>query len=482
MNRFDKVFRDKLHHAHDTIPEGLWDKISNELDKQEVPKSKSKAYYIWASMLAITIMLLSWWVSDSNQNSSIQISGENTHKDQTSLIENSQTSVDDAILQGSEVISKVYLGRRDIVKTAYTSNNISIPSYDFPASGETKVFSLDNEVKNHDIVDVESNAPTTISPLFDSEDSPSRRQDNAEILSSNESFAIENKINSIEFVNDHSKVSIHEIQDFSVLGQEVVNENFKKSKVEKACPFLWEGSSKSIDIYASLDMTNNIFTALPQFQAYANTRAETERSVLSYSVGARFGYNLGYRWNAYTGINYSVANQEFEYYDPESSQTRNIRIVDFIYSNGIIVDSVVTTKTEYLPGSMKLKYMNAYRTFDIPILARYTIYANSNISLSALSGLYFNIALRKSGRILDYSSNVPVNIESPNDEGIFQFKSQIGVTAVLGLSVAYHINPSMDLLIEPMARLNTASITTDIHPISQRLNTYSLNVGLRQKF
>ena len=152
-----------------------------------------------------------------------------------------------------------------------------------------------------------------------------------------------------------------------------------------------------------------------------------------------------------------------------------------MYENGKIVDSIVTEETVLVPGTSKMTVYNKYRTFDIPILARYTIYANKYLSLSGLTGIYINLALKERGMILNPDSK-PIDITAADDQGQTIFKTQLGISGYASLSMAYHLTPNIDFLLEPNVRIQTEAMNTNIHPIDQNFTTFGLSTGLRYRF
>ncbi|MBC7884524.1 MAG: hypothetical protein H7X99_03570, partial [Saprospiraceae bacterium] len=258
---------------------------------------------------------------------------------------------------------------------------------------------------------------------------------------------------------------------------------FQKSKPVASCPFVFDTQDISLDGYISHDYTSrHLSLKSGGSSSYLDMRNQTEHGNYSFSAGIRFGYNISYRWNLHTGLNYSQINEKFEYTDPESNQTRIITIKDYIYQNGKIVDSIITEELIIVPGTSKLKVYNKYRTLDIPILARYTLLANNKFSLSAISGLYINLTQSQKGMFLSPDESTPVAFTKGTEEGIKTFKNQLGISVYAGVSLAYHLTSSLDLLLEPNARIQTESMTLDSYPLSQRYNTFGMTTGIRYKF
>lgn len=250
---------------------------------------------------------------------------------------------------------------------------------------------------------------------------------------------------------------------------------------KEACSFIWRGYQKSLDIYYSSDFADIQLSGPEEFSSYVDMREATEKTVYSHSMGVRMGYNIGYRWNLHTGLQYSQMNQRFQYTDPEAHEPRIEIIKQYIYSNGQLVDSTFTEKVEYLPGSKHHRIYNKYSTFDIPVLARYTMAANNRWSISAMAGVFLNVAFQQSGIILDRDNTTPIYL-AQESEGTQIFKAGLGVSFYSALSMAYYLSPAWDLLVEPNMRVAPSSMTTSDYPLKQRFNVYGLGVGLRYRF
>jgi hypothetical protein len=110
------------------------------------------------------------------------------------------------------------------------------------------------------------------------------------------------------------------------------------------------------------------------------------------------------------------------------------------------------------------------------------LYADRNISLSAVAGVFINLAFRQKGMIIGTDSDKPVDIAGGPDEQKNIFKSQLGVTGYGALSMAWHVSPLFDLVIEPHFRMHTTSLTHEKYPLQQRYNTVGLTTGLRYRF
>lgn len=448
MNHIDKVFKHKLQHYHVDIPEGAWENIASRLPE---PAKKFRPWWAISSILTVLLFagLTSYIMSDFTPGNQDVIKNINYNSRQnTDFAQSLNTAKSKKDIQSTQINDIKFV---DDINTPYNaSSNISKSKVTY-SKNINQAYTPLNDIFNDNSADL-VDGKTDVK--FEH-----RNPENIAVLSSNLKELIYEKTKNIKARN-----------------------KFFKEKQVKACPFVLDIQDKSVDVYFSHDKVSKVLTSNPGSEDYRNMRATTEQPMYSFSAGARFGYNLSYRWNLHTGFNYSQINEKFEYVDPESNQTRIITIKDYVYDNGKIIDSIVTQQTVLVPGTTSHIVYNKYRTFDIPVLGRYTLYANKYLSLSAVAGIYFNVSMLQRGMILDANNNKPISLNSKDDEGYTMFKTQLGLTGYGSLSLAYHITNRIDFLLEPNIRMQTASMTNNQYPLDQRLNTYSLSTGLRYKF
>ncbi len=458
MTQIDKMFKNKLEHYTVDIPEGAWDNIAARLP--ENPKSRRPWWMIASIATVILVSAFSGWLmsdikptpgdiivasADSDCLQTMHYDHVNSniiHNDNEVIIANDelfaqQNSNVDENNDDFEVVKNINNSHKEI------NTSINVTSQIFVGVPEVQNLSAAVENQRAELVELASLAPI-------------------------HSF--------INYVQD-SKYPQNVVSSSTNLSK--INNG--KDKDAKACPFVFDVQDKSVDVYFSNDFNVKHLSSNAEFTQYKNERNNTETPIYSYSAGVRFGYNLSHRWNLHTGLNYSQINEKFQYIDPESNQTRIITIKDYVYENGKIVDSIVTEETVLVPGTSKMTVYNKYKTFDIPILARYTIYANKYLSLSGLTGIYINLALKESGMILNPDSE-PIDITAADDQGQTIFKTQLGISGYASLSMAYHLTPNIDFLLEPNVRIQTEAMNTNIHPIDQNFTTFGLSTGLRYRF
>lgn len=445
MNQIDKMFKHKLEHYHVEIPDGAWENIASRLPE---PKRKYRPWWALASVLTVVLIAggTSLFMSDSSKST---LSSSNDCKIHSSSIANNQFA---------EVLTINHENKNDLTLLGISGGkNETSTSHLQNATDKHKSLNIDNKY-------IKVSKDVTVQNIID--------------IPENDIVSYESR-NFVQIPYLATNTINHDlVPNRKLLAKGI----FIKEKEAKACPFVIDTQDKSVDLYFSHDFVTKSLSGSAELADYKNMRLATEQPMYSYSAGARFGYNLSYRWNIHTGFNYSQINEKFEYVDPESKQTVITKKINYVYDNGRIIDSVVTEETVILPGTTKLSVYNKYRTFDIPLLGRYTIFANKYLSLSGVAGIFFNISMHEKGMILDANNNKPISFYSKDDEGLTMFKTQLGLSGYGSLSLAYHISDRLDFLLEPNIRLHTEPMTNEQYPLAQKFSTFGISTGLRYKF
>lgn len=472
MKEFDDIFRKKLEHHTSVVSDDNWNKIA-----QQLPKAKNAVRPVWfASLLAIAVLTVT--------SLAVYLSFKDSVIDNNQLAvenDNVTASYSDYISQNLSTHSEITLQKSEILKINDRSTNFK-PESKTPQKNQTYTVEFES-LSPYDF-------PQATHQNINSPISSGIYKDPF-IENITEETADKSGIRDVEsIVSAHLNISVSD-QKIDVPYKEVKSiENQKIAYAaplrhsvsdKEVCSFIWRGYQKSLDFYYSSDFVDMKIAGPDNFREHIDMRNATETTVYSHSAGVRLGYNIGYRWNLHTGINFSQLNQRFQYTDPEANEPRTEIIRQYIYSNGQLVDSTFTEKTEYLPGSKYHKIYNRYTTWDIPVLGRYTLAANNRLSISAMAGVFLNVSFQQSGIILDSDNKTPIYIGRDTEETQI-FKAGLGVSAYGALSLAYYLAPTWDLLIEPNVRIAPSSLTTSSYPLTQRFNTYGLSVGLRYRF
>jgi len=503
MSRYvDKIFKQKLSNHTVPVADDLWDKIEAKLPQKK--KHKPKSFFITLALIPLMSLVLGYFVwntisgsfteqpaqqqsisikaaniasetlsSDSNMlSSSVMNQSSNSLSNQINIVEsnNSLTStpVSSFLLQsrsGFKAKSPSLLGITTKLKNTLSQfGSIDIATNSFGPDNENRLSSIDNNTNE----------------VNDEMQGSNQQISTASITRSPIHTTILDRLPAKEsLVSSRLEGKFKE----GIGLASAMKRKLQKTEPSKACPFGIENQQKSVDVYFSSDFNNRKLEVFDsKDQKLADLRNRSEFSTYSYSAGVRFGYNVSYRWNIHTGLNFSQIKENFKYENPESSQTRLITIKDYIYQNGKIVDSVVTQQVVNVPGTMQYDVENTYRTIDVPIVARYVVMANNMMSISGTIGTMINISMSQRGMILNERLNVADDISSGTVKGNQTFRNQLGLSPVFGLSLALHLTDKIDFLLEPNYKFQSQSITKGDYPLGQKYATYSISTGLRFNF
>ncbi len=484
MHKFDKIFKHKLSHAHTEVAAHNWEKIVSRLDQADALKPRVWPYRLALTGMAIVLLMVgTTWVSNSLQYSDLtsptaknQIN-TNSNKGDTYSLTSSQVAIPYA--DNTEIIAS---GSTDGINNSSLSNDLnatistnhavdsdvrSIKNFAASINKDTPITPVDEGAFQTVVLESSiKNANIQIAPLV----SP-----NFDAVISNDEHLISDVIASSN-APQTIKLPALGYQPSTLLAIRRKIKSKPTSKTTPACPFTLNGHMKSLEVYVSHDYISKSLSAPDEFVNVIAERESSESAMYSFSAGFRFGYMIAPRVNVHLGANYSHMNEKFSYVDPESVQERTITIKDYIYENGKIIDSLVTTETIKLPGTSTIKKQNSFTSFDIPILGRFTILGNRNISLSALAGPIINVSYGHKGMIIGTDLK-PVDI---SDNQIY--KPQLGVRLYSGISLAYHLAGDLDFVFEPHARISFDDVSKDNYPIAQRHQSFGVHTGLRYRF
>ncbi|KXK36938.1 MAG: hypothetical protein J5I52_08005 [Saprospiraceae bacterium] len=457
MSDLDNIFRNRLKHHTVEIPDDAWERIAARLPEQ---KSNFIPALFVSSVAFITLAVIGfgfWWTHHSTNGKVAEFTPEFTQIVATVDSDHSSSDEVGQNVPSDNIVDKIY----ESSTFTHIKRKATFIPHNLSSADQSAI-----AIHNSDLV----------TGVTDKIQVSAGSDASAKVLISQPSAI--SVLSPLPIKDYHVLTESNLGSDIAIANQGMFEGTLNNK--DKACPFNSAYNDKSLDVYYSNDY---IFKQLKgDAEALKDMRTKTESPLYSFSAGIRFGYNIGYRWNLHTGINYSQINEKFEYTDPESNQVRIIIVKDYVYENGIIVDSVVRQEQVEVPGTKKHLVYNKYRNIDIPILARFTILANRYLSLSAVAGPYINVSSVKKGMIISDKTNKPVYISVPDNEGEAVYKNQVGVSLFGSLSLAYHLSPRIDFLLEPYAKLQTQPITLSTYPLEQKNNTFGLSTGLRYHF
>jgi hypothetical protein len=432
MNVLNKIIRNKLYHHVAEVPDDIWSKIESRLPEE---KKDIKPFWIIITSFAIIvsgIMTFMYFNDNALQNK------ENTELqniDEIIAHFDSKPSPQGILHDDFHFDSKINKNRSSVSGIEQDGKD-NIPKEIYTSAQENVI-----ETKNSDVL------------LY-----PQQR----------------------EIVHIGNALNNKDIKHF----YKIVFPGLIHASYREACPTIEvKKMERSVEGYFSHDINiRHLNTTAGGMSEYAHMRETAEDNLYSFSAGIRYNHQLNGRWSFVTGFNFSQINERFQYVDPESNQTREITIKDYVYQNGKIVDSIITVKTEVIPGDKKTDIKNRLRSFDIPLLAKYKIFENRNIKVSAVTGLHLNLVSANTGMILDTDNSRLLDISQDADINNPVFKTWLGVSAYGSVNVSYKLTAAVDIFAEPHLRMQTASMTTDQYPLTQRYTTFGALTGVRYTF
>jgi hypothetical protein len=225
------------------------------------------------------------------------------------------------------------------------------------------------------------------------------------------------------------------------------------------------GNKTYFEVYGGPDIAFRSLTDTAN-SAYLQKRKESAVFSSAFSAGMRYTRVFNNSMSFRTGINYSQINEKF------SVVLGNVvQVVYIISANGDTTGSYTTTGTRYKTN------INRYKTIDVPLAVGYEL-GNGRIHTNINAGVIINAYSWQKGEVLD-SANKPVSITTGKNNSPYQFKTNIGVGFIAGVSVYYKLNERLHILAEPYFRYNLLPMSKENLTLKQKYNTAGLRLGLR---
>ncbi|MBL0183773.1 MAG: outer membrane beta-barrel protein [Chitinophagaceae bacterium] len=225
------------------------------------------------------------------------------------------------------------------------------------------------------------------------------------------------------------------------------------------------GNKKYLEIYGGPDYAFRSFSDTANSE-YLKRRKESTKFSSAFSAGVRYTKVFNNSMSVRAGVNYSQINEKFTF-----SQGNLVQVTYIIGTNGDTLGSYITTGTRYKTT------INKYRSIDIPLAMGYEI-GNGRLHANINAGVIVNIYSWQKGDVLDTAYN-PVNITTGKGSSPYQFKSNIGVGFIGGVSVYYKLTDRLHLMAEPYFRYNFSPMNKDNITLKQKYQTAGLRVGIR---
>ncbi len=466
MSSIDKLFKDKLGEHSIPIPDGIWDKIDQEINP--IAESNRKAILFWflAGLVLLLILSLGFyqWNKGFNQSSI------------SSLVAEEQTEDLDAISSHEKSVTASAIAVDKIEE-----HNSSI--------GNENLALIENQKATKKNVQLESKVKKVNEKLFTPIKTPSPSI-NEFSKTINEVFT-ETNINTIRSINTNSSTLVKnlrsDVADFSKISSayELNSLTLDERKLNVAY-FKYDGHNQCEDqlvfkdglfgeIYASADYGfRKLLQRESAFSDYRRMRESSEVALPSFSVGASLQYVSKMGITLKTGLNYSQINELYRYTDPESGR----EYTEIIKQDGVVIDSF----TYYVPGEERVRVQNRYKLLDIPLIVGFENWRSNKFSYTVNAGIFVNLAFRQRGQFLEPGTLDDVWFTSNQEAATQAFKTRLGISYYTGMGAIFHWSEKTDLFAEANMRFYPESFSRDDYVLIQKYTVLGLKTGLRYKF
>lgn len=504
MSKFDDKIKEKLYNYESEIPDHIWSSVKKEIQPER------KSYFLFWFFSFIFLFLggsMFWYLSRPDKEKQfLQLLPQTTSEAKLSgQIVNQSDPNDASAASIKPTIPSDKISEEKTIQKITKQNsdqNSSINRYE-----ATELNKKDKHKSRNENVEVLMSADLvkTKMQVINSDLTPdsdiiyhdqTSEELNSEIINTNkvkDKIALPLAFNKNRLSDDGPRKMINATSLLPhqrlVLGMDQSDkfeEIFKSMKkhASLACPtFIKKQNLTFAEVYFS-----NVFAhkSLKQNrgedETYLNLRKQTENNHLSYAVGARLGIGWESGIAFKSGFDITQVNEKFEYTDPKSIQKKIITVVKYIYDDKFnIIDSTKTTEEIEIPGTNRIVNKNSYTFIDLPILFQYTIPGTRRLSYSISVGPYINIAIARSGKILDSRINNH-NVRSlVNLKDAEYFKNNIGLSFHGSVGINYQLTNTIQIVIEPSIRMMPTSMTKLTYALNQNYLFTNISAGLKYK-
>ena len=385
------------------------------------------------------------------------------------------------------------LATKNNFTSANNKNNIAISFKnknlkENKADSAEQIFSGDKKIKSGNTSEVDKTA--------DGEESAGNSLTGNSVLSFSDKYKIKkyrfvntntenvlsnNVISTSENSNPQNKLlspfTINNVREMQGL-QTLVFKNLKLPD----CPTIEKnaaGNKQYWDVYAGPDKAFEVFKTYTDTGSnnYLQKRKASTKFASAFSAGIRYTKVFDNGVSARAGLNYSQVNEKFLFFNP--SELKYVTVIttrviirqpgDTVYINDTLQYQQSGTRT-------KVTY-NRYRNIDIPLVLGYEI-GNGKIHANINAGVIINIYSWYKGDVLD-SLYQPVSITTGKGNSVYQFKNNIGIGFLGGVSFYYKITDRLHLLLEPYFRYNLSPMSNKNLNLQEKYNTAGVRTGVR---
>lgn len=526
MNRdFDNIFRSKLDNHESEVPSGIWDEIEMAIE----PSKEKNRYFLYCLMFLFVctsvIGILEYQVGNSlSQSTTIRTIQEindqtSTPKVQKSIIIDQKT---DSNLESKLANAQKEFEKRNPIRS--NQNKIEVKqeiereSPDLEHYSNKKTKNIFQSIESSRTIN-STNSKTISSAIkqlgVKSKTKIKKARNKRKITFTEPMANIKNKLGYLRLKTNSSKKELRTSNKFRDFKKSILKDNDANSKSSIDSKFIKVSPLPSL-VFESKDdrlpspsmrMTVPAATDCPSWvkeklgfylEAYyapefalrsitaknrdtlsvtnQNARNESEKSLISYSLGARALFLTPSGISFKLGLNYSQINERFIWQDPESERTVTVVDKDPITGDTLSVNSYI----EF--GSEKIEIVNRYKSFDIPLLIGFEKYKGKKLSYSMNAGIYLNLISEQRGMFFDPNGN-RAWFTSDNSAGNYKaYKSSLGLSFFASAGLMYHWVEGIDFFAEPSVRFYSQSFTLKDYPLNQKYIAVGIHTGIRYRF
>jgi hypothetical protein len=461
MNRNNDL-RSKLQSYESEYDARIWSSISDSLDKIESNRRKSlfTLPLLMVSFLLALLISLSYLYFDLDRE----------------IIDNSKAEIVEASIETPFLLAENYFLNTNLEKNNSTTVSDKVKIDNTVSDATTKISKVEATSAWSEKASGYGNEVTN--EIFDVEHATILYNSDAEGIVLENHSAV--KTDFVEYAKILPTIAFENLASESII--KITGHPYHISN-DDCLGFNNEKLRFSVDAYFSNDYGFRNFSPRHEnMDSYLNMREETEIPGYSFSAGFRVNMFMASNFGMSTGLNYTQINETFKYVDPESSQIRTITTIDYIFQNGVIIDSIVNTEQIVIPGTSELVHQNRYRMIDIPIIFGYQKdIGKSRWYYSVNAGAFINIIFRQNLKIIDPEIMIPADFGN-NSIKNNMFNVRLGTSLFASVGLHYRLSDHFDLTIEPNFRLHSNSLTSGAHPLTQSYLMVGGLTGIRYNF
>ena len=461
MNRFDEYIKDQFLEYSPQVHPRIWENIIKEREERR-PVGFWIKFFNGKNILLLTGLLLAvtsgmYFILHTNQKNT-PFTNTTIATTETQPQNNVKSTV--PILNADTKNSAVAVTTPTAEATNNSNNNSNTTGTVKPAPAIASVYAGKKRLTVHSVAATEDDQfNTKQSKKFRTaiQYRPYKNNDAAIILT--EALPVEYSMSPFYFAASKNSTATKTL----LLHQRLLN-NINLP----GCPSIEKdaaGNKRYIEIYGGPDLALRSLSDTGN-SAYLQKRRESTSFSSAYSAGLRYTQVFNNGMSIRTGINFSQINEKFTYV-----QGNLVQVTYIINANGDTTGTYVTTGTRYKTTH------NKFRTIDIPLVVGYEM-GNGRIHANVNAGIIINAYSWQKGEVLDTALH-PVNISTGKSNSPYQFKTNIGLGFLAGVSFYYKLNEKAHLLAEPYFRYNLTPMSKENLTFKQKYNTAGLRLGLR---